>query len=243
MRKPYCWKSDETRAIRVAASRGPRRKSEATVRRLVQQQRARNLKRDLALLAWVVQVERNRLLFPEKNRQQALVAYHRNRLVINAKRRTPEKARLLRAIERVCKQLSVEKPQRCRSLERAYRANFSRIERKLRKRLCSRWVHSVKTQISSGFILSLSGVSIATLREHLSNQFKPGMTWNNHGYGAGKWNIDHIIPLAAFDLPAQAKQAFHYKNLQPLWHEENMLKRDSLESYTVPLYEIGITAK
>ena len=50
------------------------------------------------------------------------------------------------------------------------------------------------------------------------------MTWDNHGkYG---WHIDHIEPLYKFDLtnPEQFKVACNYKNLQPLWAEENWAK-------------------
>ena len=62
------------------------------------------------------------------------------------------------------------------------------------------------------------------LREE--NKFKPGMAWGNHSKDG--WHIDHIVPLASFDLsdPDQVKQACHYSNLQPLWTEENLQKSD-----------------
>ena len=51
------------------------------------------------------------------------------------------------------------------------------------------------------------------------------MTWDNHG----QWHIDHIKPCAKFDLTDkdQQKACFHYTNLQPLWKEDNLSKRDS----------------
>lgn len=57
---------------------------------------------------------------------------------------------------------------------------------------------------------------------HLESLFKPGMSWENHG----EWHIDHILPLASFDLTdeQQAAKACHYTNLQPLWASENMSK-------------------
>jgi hypothetical protein len=48
------------------------------------------------------------------------------------------------------------------------------------------------------------------------------MTWANHG----EWHIDHIRPLASFDLRKEDHLvlAFHYTNLQPLWAQENLRK-------------------
>jgi len=68
----------------------------------------------------------------------------------------------------------------------------------------------------------LVGTTIPKLKEHIEKQFREGMTWKNHG----RWHLDHIKPLASFDLTdeEQQKKAFHYKNLQPLWAEENLSK-------------------
>lgn len=42
----------------------------------------------------------------------------------------------------------------------------------------------------------------------------------------GKWHIDHIQPLANFDLTniEQLKIACNYNNLQPLWASDNLSK-------------------
>lgn len=81
---------------------------------------------------------------------------------------------------------------------------------------------TTKTQSVS----DLLGCSIQEAKDHIASQFVPGMTWDNHG----KWHIDHIRPCASFDLTdeAQQKECFHYTNLQPLWAEDNVRKRDSL---------------
>jgi len=71
---------------------------------------------------------------------------------------------------------------------------------------------------------SLLGASFEVVHNHITQLLKPGMTWEN--YGRDTWHIDHIVPLAAFDLTKEAEQkkAFHYTNLQPLWAEDNYSK-------------------
>lgn len=66
------------------------------------------------------------------------------------------------------------------------------------------------------------GMSIADFREYIAARFHPGMCWENYG----EWHLDHIKPLADFDLTdeAQARQACHYSNIQPLWAAENQRK-------------------
>jgi len=70
----------------------------------------------------------------------------------------------------------------------------------------------------------LLGCSIQELKLHIEAQFKYGMAWDNHGIYT--WHIDHIKPIASFDLsdPKQLKECFHYKNLQPLWAKDNLKK-------------------
>ena len=72
----------------------------------------------------------------------------------------------------------------------------------------------------------LVGCSIKYLRNHLEKLFKPGMNWTNHG----DWHIDHIYPCSKFDLsdPEQQKICFNFKNLQPLWAEENIKKSNKI---------------
>lgn len=70
--------------------------------------------------------------------------------------------------------------------------------------------------------LELLGCSFQELELHLESKFKEGMTWENYG----KWHIDHIRPCSSFDLSdiEQQKICFNYKNLQPLWAEDNLRK-------------------
>lgn len=70
---------------------------------------------------------------------------------------------------------------------------------------------------------ALLGCSIAEFLKHLESKFLPGMTWENRG----KWELDHVRPVASFDLtdPEQQRACFHYTNIQPLWEEDNLRKR------------------
>lgn len=62
------------------------------------------------------------------------------------------------------------------------------------------------------------------LKSYLEMKFQPGMTWENWGKGEGKWNIDHIVPLASASNKEELIKLLHYTNLQPLWSEENSSK-------------------
>lgn len=81
---------------------------------------------------------------------------------------------------------------------------------------------SMKVAVMKEFI----GCTVDQLRLYLESQFREGMSWDNYG----KWHIDHIKPVASFDMndPTQQRQCFYYTNLQPLWAMENFLKSDNI---------------
>ena len=70
--------------------------------------------------------------------------------------------------------------------------------------------------------LKLLGCTVKYLIQHLEKQFQPGMNWENRHL----FHIDHIRPCSSFDLtdPKQQSECFNYKNLQPLWAQDNMVK-------------------
>lgn len=78
--------------------------------------------------------------------------------------------------------------------------------------------------------LELIGCTVAELKAHLERQFTPGMTWASYGHGPGRWNVDHRAPCSSFDLtdPAQQRACFHFSNLQPMWHVDNVAKGDRI---------------
>lgn len=74
--------------------------------------------------------------------------------------------------------------------------------------------------------IALVGCSGEHLRRHLESMFQPGMAWDNMTNKKGGWSLDHVRPLASFDLrsPEQQRAAFHYSNLKPEWHQKNISK-------------------
>jgi hypothetical protein len=99
-----------------------------------------------------------------------------------------------------------------------------RIKVRLRGRLNSAIKHGCK----SGSAVRDLGCTIEELKIYLESKWLPGMNWENHTLIG--WHIDHIIPLASFDLTnrEQLLKACHYTNLQPLWAKDNIAKRDKI---------------
>jgi len=108
---------------------------------------------------------------------------------------------------------------------RAYDINF-KISGNLRNRLVS----AIKNNQKAGSAVSDLGCSIDFLKSHLESLFQPEMTWDNYGKGGDRWNIDHIKPLAFFNLSNRDEflKACHYSNLQPLWEPDNLKKSNKL---------------
>jgi hypothetical protein len=88
---------------------------------------------------------------------------------------------------------------------------------KAQQKLCKKGAHPIRDL----------GHSVSGFVGYIKDKFWPGMSWAKWGNGPGKWNLDHIIPLAAFDLTdkEQCLRAFHYTNYQPLWWEDNNRKK------------------
>lgn len=78
--------------------------------------------------------------------------------------------------------------------------------------------------IRSGQAVRLLGCTMAEFVAYIESLWSDGMTWEN--WTRDGWHIDHIVPLAAFDLSdeEQVKAACHYTNLRPLWAKDNLRK-------------------
>lgn len=169
-----------------------------------------------------------------RNREQMTARcrdYHaRNREQLNAKQRERGKTehvkqqrreRWAKNREKMCAQRKARKDKYLAYERERYSNDPSyRIARRLRGRLRAALHCGAKT----GSAVSALGCTIEYLRLYIEGKFLPGMTWDNWSrYG---WWIDHIRPLASFDLedPAQMAIACHYTNLQPMWATDNIKK-------------------
>jgi len=101
--------------------------------------------------------------------------------------------------------------------------NF-KLKRRIRSRLCS----ALKRNYKTGSAVKDLGCSIEQFKKHLEDQFQIGMTWDNYG----KWEIDHIIPLASVDLTNAETFAkvVHFTNMRPLWKKDNLDRRFHVKS-------------
>lgn len=156
------------------------------------------------------------LVDKEKNRAYA-------RKVHELKKQDPE---YRRAATLRMKAWAEKNRDRFNATHRAIRARkmATNLGYRLTRRLRNRFYMAVKNKARSGLAVRELGCSIEELRTHLEGRFVAGMSWDN--WSKSGWHIDHIKPLASFDLtdPEQARQACHYTNLQPLWAQENLRK-------------------
>lgn len=72
----------------------------------------------------------------------------------------------------------------------------------------------------------LLGYTMEQLRQHIERQFTKSMSWEK--VGRGQIEIDHIIPVKAFNITSiddpDFKVCWALANLRPLWAEENRRK-------------------
>lgn len=97
---------------------------------------------------------------------------------------------------------------------------------RLRINLRSRLNASIKANCKIGSAVRDLGCTIPEFVQYIAGLFKEGMSWDNWG----EWHLDHIRPLASFDLTdrEQFLAACHYMNIQPLWAGENRRKGTKL---------------
>lgn len=104
------------------------------------------------------------------------------------------------------------------------------INFRLCKNLRNRLYSLIRGKYKSGSAICDLDCTINEFKIYIENKFLPGMTWENYGNKKGIkcWHLDHIKPLSKFDLTnrKQLLKACYYTNIQPLWAEDNLRKRN-----------------
>ncbi|MHC3750701.1 hypothetical protein ACYKDZ_17675 [Stutzerimonas stutzeri] len=97
----------------------------------------------------------------------------------------------------------------------------------LNKRVKARIRGMLRGGYESGTIGEFLGFTKAELVAHIERQFTKGMTWER--LVAGEIHIDHIIPVAAFNIKeigdAEFRACWALSNLRPLWEMDNWKKQ------------------
>lgn len=103
-----------------------------------------------------------------------------------------------------------------------------KISHRLRTRLRQMIVVKNAAKIKSA--LGLLGCRIDQFKRWIEMNFEPGMTWDNFGNKDGQWSYDHYIPCNSFDLedPNQQEICFRWDNIFPMWHIDNIKKKNSI---------------
>lgn len=145
-----------------------------------------------------------RIKDPEKVRQKDKNWRDKNRVELNAKRRTPEHRK------------------KALHLFQARRANNPSL--RVHDRMASAIYQALKETKSGRKWEEIVGYTLEDLVSHLERQFLPGMSWEN----MGKWHIDHIRPKSTFEYVNEGDQGFldcwSLTNLRPLWARDNQTK-------------------
>lgn len=163
----------------------------------------------------------------EHNKDRSRKNYNNNKEYISIRNKAyKEKNReFYRKYDKIYYQENSEK-----IIQRSKEYLYNRVENdlgfKILQRCRSRLYKAVKNHSKSARTQELIGCTTDELLKHLESQFTDGMTWENYG----EWHIDHIMPCASFDFSKEEEQrkCFNYKNLQPLWAEDNYRKHDKI---------------
>lgn len=113
-----------------------------------------------------------------------------------------------------------------------YKREYYKIRRELDPKF--RLSMSLRTRIRSamknnqkiGSAIRDLGCSINKFKLWIEMLWTDGMSWSNYG----EWVLDHVKPLASFDLTDgdQFLEVCHFTNIQPMWKDENLTKRDKI---------------
>lgn len=110
--------------------------------------------------------------------------------------------------------------------ERARNRRSHSVKQRINESMGAMIYLALKTKKNGHKWEDLVGYTLEELMPYLENQFKEGMSWDNKG----QWHIDHIIPRSHFHFNSPEdidfRRCWALNNLQPLWAEDNLKKRN-----------------
>jgi hypothetical protein len=172
----------------------------------------------------------------EKKRVQDKAYYEANKEKISERSKSPAGRAIQKRFRHNNKQVLVERHRQWRENRRNYLRDYKKRRRTEHPHLvlinrvrCRTWwaLRNAKAR-KNNRTLEFLGCTTQELAKWIESQFTEGMCWEK----LGKIHIDHVMPLAAFDLsdPKQQRAAFHYKNLRPMWELDNKRKSSKIPS-------------
>jgi hypothetical protein len=101
------------------------------------------------------------------------------------------------------------------------------VKNRVKKRLQIAFRRFMTAKSPSTIIAQYIGCDRVSLREYMNSKMVVGMNWNNYG---DKWVVDHIVPVRLFDLfnEDDLRVVWNYRNLMPLYKEDNLHKEGDL---------------
>lgn len=180
-------------------------------KRKIREYRQKNAER---IKAWEQEYRQQPDVVARRREQEALRAaekaeWHRKDREVNAeKRNAKSRAWYAKNRDRVMKHLANK-----------YRTNPTH---KMRLLLRNRLNAAIAGRHRNSSAITLLGCPLDAFISYIEERFSVGMTWENWG----EWHLDHIKPLASFDLfdEDQLREACHFTNMRPLWATDNYKK-------------------
>ena len=155
----------------------------------------------------------------QRERRYALPEQSRERNLEKARQRAAEdRGRRTDAQKRAVVKYQTEYNRQRAARDPAFKVrNATRV--RLNQAIRRRSVHRPKHR-TEAFL----GCSWQAFLDHIESLFEPGMSWET--WGRESWHIDHIVPLAAFDLSdlGECMVACNFRNHRPLWASKNLGK-------------------
>jgi len=140
----------------------------------------------------------------------------------------PEVQKRMKETSDILRKSDKGRAQRNAWMKSSYKNPIKHLEYNMRSRVNK--IMTGKQRVKTKHTFELIGCTSEELKAHIEKLFEKKMTWKNYG----KWHVDHIIPLAHFEKHFDMNEvynqkiAFNFNNLQPMWAEENLQKKDKI---------------